>query len=155
MSDDGNLRPLFRAHIPHFFWTSIESGLTAAGISDSNYVARGGIEGWIEYKQTTGHAVTLKPEQIAWIERRVRCGVRAWIGVRRWHAGGPRRGAACDELWLVPGRLARAARLGGLRDPEVAAAAHKWAGGPARWDWCEVARLLCNPAQAKGTPRGP
>ncbi len=157
MSIDGGLRPLFRANMPQFMWTSIETGGTGKGISDSNYLAAGGVEGWIEYKITDGWAVTLEPEQIGFIERRVRLGGRTWIAVRRQTDGGPRSPSA-DELWLIPGVLARPARLGGLRCPEVQAACLRpvlgggatYDGGPARWDWADVARRLAG--KQKRTP---
>jgi hypothetical protein len=139
---DGDLRPLFRRWIPHFDWTSIESGTTGGGIPDSNACYRG-TELWIEYKQTAGHAVTLRPEQVGWIARRVRHGGRVWIAVRRRHDGGPRLGDSTDELWLLPGALATAAKAGGLRSPEVVARARVWRGGPGGgWDWRAIAAAL-------------
>ena len=140
---DGGLRKLFRANIPDVFWTSIESGQTGGGISDSNFLCEG-VEGWVEYKQTDGWAVTLKPEQVGWILRRVRCGGRALIAVRRWTDGGP-RSPACDELWLVPGRLAAEAKTGGLRHPVVTGEALRWRGGPSRWDWETVRAAVLGP----------
>ncbi len=138
---DGGLRSEFRKHLPQFDWVSIESNTGVRGIPDSNY-CRNGIEGWIEYKTTSGWAVTLAPEQIGWIARRVRCGGRVWIAVRRRHAGGPRLGPPVDELWLLPGELAVQARTGGLRPlsghPRVAS----YAGGPSRWNWAAVAARL-------------
>jgi len=88
---NGGLRQLFRAKLPGFDWVSIESGSTGGGIPDSNYCVRTnditGIEGWIEHKQTDGWAVTLRPEQVGWIARRVAlrrsgvgCGAAAYIG---------------------------------------------------------------------------
>lgn len=153
--DDG-LRRLFKTELEmlQFHMQSVETGGTGQGIPDTNFCAspnvnargpRGtsGIEGWIEYKATDGHAVTLRPEQIGWIERRVRCGGRVFIAVRRRHAGGVRLGTPVDELHLLPGHVARAARLGGLRDPEVLSARlGLWHGGPARWEWREVADAL-------------
>lgn len=145
MSIDDGLRPLFRKHIPHFHWQSIETGGTGRGVADSNFCAPGhpGDEGWIEYKATDAYGVTLEPEQIGWISARVRAGGRVWIGVRRRHGGGPRRGSPVDELWVFPGALCKVARLGGLRDPAVVAAAAVWHHGPtAGWDWRAVAALL-------------
>lgn len=146
MSDiDGGLRKIFRTHMPDIMWTSIESGSTGSGISDSNFLMKGGTEGWIEYKVTDGWAVTLKPEQIGWIERRVRYGGRVLIAVRRRTKGGPRSPAA-DELWVMPGGLARQARLGGLRDPAVARVARCLGiGGPARWDWAAARFAIGGP----------
>jgi hypothetical protein len=149
MNIDGGLRKIFRDHIPTFMWTSIETGGTGLGVADSHYLARpkapgaktSGTDGFIEYKQTSGWAVTLRTEQSAWLSQRVRYGGRAWIGVRRLTKGGPRSPAA-DELWLIPGRLSAEARAGGLQCPEVRAASCSWSGGPARWDWDAVARLL-------------
>ena len=153
MTIDGGLRPLFRQYLPEMMWTSIETGGTGRGISDSNFLSKTGEEGWIEFKQTHHHGVTLLPEQIAWIERRVRYGGRTFIAVRRHAKAGPRRGDAVDELWLLPGALARPARLGGLRDPAVAVAALCWPGGPARWDWPAVAAALVAPAGGHNAPK--
>lgn len=130
---DGGLRSLFRGCIPTFHWTSIETGGTAMGVADSNYLARGGIEGWIEFKRTqrpTGYSVKFQTGQAAWLHRRARLGGRAWLAVRRG-----------EELWMVPGAHALIVqrigleRLGGL-------AAGVWAGDPARWDWAAVADML-------------
>lgn len=144
MTVDAGLRPLFRQHLPQFDWQSVETGGTGRGCPDSNFCVRG-VEGWIEYKSTDGYEVSLRPEQIGWIARRVRHGGRVWIAVRRRNAGGPRRGPPCDELWLLPGGIAVQARQGGLRDPLVVRRAVVWRGGPGRWDWPAVAgRLLGN-----------
>lgn len=149
MSVDDGLRPLFRQHIPHFHWQSVETGGTGRGIPDSNFCAPPltplgpGYEGWLEYKSTDGWSVNLEPEQIGWISARVRAGGRVWIAVRRRHDGGPRKGKAVDELWVFPGRLCKRAKVGGLRDPEVVAQARVWHHGPtAGWDWRAVAALL-------------
>ena len=141
--DDG-LRRLFKTELEmlQFHCQSVETGGTGQGIPDTNFCCRG-VEGWIEYKATDGHAVTLRPEQIGWIERRVRCGGRVFIAVRRRHEGGARRGLPVDELHLIPGYAARQARLGGLRDPEVLSARlGLWQGGPSKWCWAEVAECL-------------
>lgn len=152
---DGGLRKLFREHIPQFDWCSIESGLTGGGIPDSNYCAPGnpGVEGWIEYKQTGGHAVTLKPEQVGWIARRSRYGGRVWIAVRQLAPAGPRREAR-DVLWLFPGSWAREAREHGLRGQWVVENALMWPNGPARWDWAVVAAVLAGRVPAR-TARQP
>lgn len=138
MKIDGGLRALFRANVPGD-WTSIESGSTSGGIPDSNYCIRG-TEGWVEYKRTGGHAVTLSPDQIGWISRRVRNGGRVWVAVRQQAAAGPRRRAR-DALWLIPGGLVKEAKAGGLRGP-WATQALVWHNGPSAWDWATVAARL-------------
>ncbi len=143
MTDDGGLRPMFRARLRQFAWTTVETGATQDGVSDSNYLSRGGIEGWIEFKQTSGWTPKIRPGQVGWILRRARYGGRSWIAVRRWCVQGPRREAA-DELWLVPGVYARELRAGGLRP--LREVVGTWPGGPARWDWDAVAALLVTPA---------
>jgi hypothetical protein len=137
---DGGLRALFRQNLPRFDWCSIESGTTGGGIPDSNYCALG-VEGWIEFKQTPGHAVTLRPEQVGWIMRRVRYGGRVWIAVRQQALAGPRRDAR-DVLWLISGRLAKEAKVGGLRGLEWHGDTLIEHGGPAQWDWDAVAATL-------------
>lgn len=144
---DGGLRQLFRQHLPQFDWCSIESGATGGGIPDMNYCTCTelhsdgyGKEGWLELKQTPGHRVTLRPEQVGWIARRVRAGGRVWIAVRQQAARGPRREAR-DALWLIPGADAKEALVGGLSGPG-AACWPQWRGGPARWDWPRIAEVL-------------
>lgn len=141
--DDG-LRPIFKSNLERmrFHCQSVETGGTGSGVPDTNY-CRDGVEGWIEYKATSGWTVDLRPEQIGWVERRVRCGGRVWIAVRRRHDGGPRRGPPCDELYMFPGALVRPARLEGLRSTRLAADLFgPLDGGPSRWDWDAVAALL-------------
>ncbi len=140
---DGGLRSLFRANLPQFDWCSVESGSTGGGIPDMNYCCDGD-EGWLELKQSPGHRVTLRPEQVGWISRRVRNGGRVWVAVRQLAPKGPRREAR-DVLWLVPGRHAKLALTGGLvalgRLP-VAEGVCCWHNGPARWDWTQIAAQL-------------
>lgn len=148
---DGGLRALFREHLPAFDWCSIESGSTGGGIPDSNYCVRTsgirdyGTEGWIEHKRADAWAVTLEPEQVGWIARRVRNGGRVHVAVRRRHQGGPRLGPPVDELHLFGGRWAKEAKAHGLRGPWALAhgAVHVWHGGPSKgWDWDAVAAAL-------------
>lgn len=108
-----------------------------------------GLEGWVECKATDGWSVSLTEHQSGWLFRRARLGGRAWIAVRRRHGGGPRRGPAVDELWMVPAALAREARREGLRSVMALDGTWRTCGGPARWDWPGVAaRLLALPPRA-------
>lgn len=144
MSVDDGLRPIFRSYlIPlGFDMQSVETGGTGRGIPDTNYCT-GGLEGWIEFKATSGWSVDLSPEQIGWIERRVRHGGRVWIAVRRRHEGGARRGGAVDELYLLPGKFVRDARLNGLRGANLGPhLMGPFEDGPSRWDWDTVAEAL-------------
>lgn len=134
MSVDDGLRALFRRHLPLVHWQSIESGSTGRGVPDSNYCYQG-CEGWIECKATKAYGVTLRPEQIGWIARRVRAGGRVHVAVRRRHGGGPRLGPPVDELWIFHGRYVKTAKLYGLRSPAMLGVCRVWHGGPARWDW--------------------
>ncbi len=138
MTNDGELRPLFRRHLPEFDWQSIETGLTGGGVPDSNF-CRSGVEGWVEHKQTAGWVCSLRPEQVGWIMRRVRNGGRVWVAVRRRAPEGPRR-ASADELWVVHGRYAVEAKAGGLRAVEPHA--QVWHNGPGAWDWRAIGKLL-------------
>jgi hypothetical protein len=115
----------------------IELGLIASGVPDMNYCV-GGVEGWIELKATEGVALTIRPGQVSWIERRVRAGGRVHVAVRRRRPGGPRRGEAIDELWLYHGSNVRLLEAKGLAIPPLG----RWGGGPSRWDWAEVRRVL-------------
>lgn len=137
---DGGLRALFRQYLPAFHWVSVETSGTGRGIPDSEYCSEG-CTGWIEFKVTDGFAVTLRPEQVAFLQRRGRAGGRVWVAVRRKHQGGPRKGHAVDELWLLRGSMAAQARDGGLvigADYVVAG----WCGGPSHWDWAQIAAIL-------------
>lgn len=140
---DGGLRQLFRDNLPQVHWQSVETGATGRGVPDSNGCWRGR-EFWVEFKQTEGFAVTLRPEQVAWLTRRARAGGRVFVAVRRRCTAGPRR-ARADELWLLAGSSAREAKVLGLRGlPEEApdAVLGSWGGGPSRWSWDEVLAVL-------------
>lgn len=142
---DGGLRKMFREKIPEFMWTSIETGGTGRGVPDAEYCSPEGVSGWIEFKQTKGSAIKIAPEQIAWHARRARMGGRSYVIVRRWALQGPRR-ASRDELWLLPGRSASKMFAGLqplLADPECLV----WVGGPARWDWGNLKKVLTSPCQ--------
>jgi hypothetical protein len=128
---DGGLRQLFRKHIKSAQWTSIESGQTERGIPDSEFCFPGGIQGWIEYKQTKGWVIPKTkswPFQVAWIDRRARLGGRVFIAVRR-----------IDELWLYRGKDAKGLKTGGLKAIRPMLREEGW---PGRWDWEAVERIL-------------
>ena len=158
MSDDGGLRRLFQDNIRPGHLQPVETGLISAGVPDMNYCCDG-VEGWVEMKQTRHWGVTLEPEQVSWLHRRARCGGRVFVAVRRWHAGGPRRGAPVDELWLLRGAYAPDLRALGLRwaaTPPSAALLGRWPGGPERWCWPEVRSLLVTtPVPARVPPWRP
>jgi hypothetical protein len=141
--DDGGLRAEFRAHLPQFDWNSVETGMIAAGVPDSNYCC-GGCEGWIEYKKTTGWTVPLRPAQVGWILRRARHGGRVTVALRQLASPGPRRDRR-DRLWLLAGGAARELRTLGIGDHvrlPVGTVLGCWDGGPAAWDWAAVSDLL-------------
>jgi hypothetical protein len=125
---DGELRRLFRRHLPTFDFVSIETGLTAAGVPDLNF-CRDGVEGWIECKRSDAWRVRIEAAQVGWAERRLIHGGRVFAAVRR------RR----EELWLYSGWALRP--LLSQRLDEVTPLGW-WAGGPGRWDWEEVSVLL-------------
>ena len=139
---DGGLRPLFHDKLRRgVHWQAIETGGTGQGIPDSNACIAGGIELWVEFKWTEAWAVGLTAEQSSWHQTRYMRGGRTFIAIRRQNEGGPRRGAAVDELWLAEGRLAPLLREGGLRAEGVDFLG-VWPGGPARWDWDAVRNHL-------------
>ena len=129
---DGNLRKIFRTKLnAGFHWQSIESPLTSGGIPDSNACCDGR-EFWVEFKKVKGWRVTMRPEQIGWLERRARVGGRCFIACRK-----------AGTLWLC--HAAPAARLlatCGLPSLPPAALAGQWEGGPARWEWLQIKALL-------------
>ncbi len=131
---------MFREWLPDLHWQSVETGGTGLGVPDSNYCGRG-VEGWIEFKQTAGFAVTLRPEQVGWLDRRARAGGLVHVGVRRWHDGGVRKGPAVDELWLLAGAAAKLMKGQGLRY-DARYIVGVWGGGPSGWDWPLIGRHL-------------
>lgn len=140
MTTDGGLRQLFHARLREgIHWQAIETGGTGRGIPDSNYCC-GGVEGWVEYKQTSAWSVGMRPEQVGWHLTRAQRGGRTFVAVRRQHDGGVRRGAAVDELWLFQGTaVSSLARSGLLSDDGLLG---RWSGGPSQWDWVQVRDLL-------------
>jgi hypothetical protein len=132
MKQDGELRLIFRRVFPTAQWTSVETGLTAGGVPDSEFCFPGGQQGWIEFKRTDAWAVRLRPAQVGWTERRVRLGGRVLIAVRRMCRGE-------DELHLLPGKAVCDLQDKGLRGAEHLGT---WAGGPSRWNWKEVGAFL-------------
>lgn len=144
---DGGLRGIFHDRLRvGIHWQAIETGEVVMGVPDSNFCCDG-VEGWVEYKQTDAWAVGIRPEQGAWLSTRHMRGGRTFVAVRRWHDGGPRKGAAVDELWLCSGQYARTLRHEGLQSNSVVWLG-VWSGGPARWDWDAVRRHLTGSARA-------
>jgi hypothetical protein len=133
---DGNLRAIFAKRIPEAHWQSVETWSTGRGVPDINYCLDG-IEGWIEAKRTATNAVGMRPEQVAWIEMRVRAGGRVFIAVRKMCEEGPRKGPAIDALYLFAGQHVRHLLLHGLPQD-----ARPWHGGPSKWDWELIRKTL-------------
>lgn len=154
---DGDLRKIFREHLPMVHWQSIETGMTGRGIPDTNGCYQG-TEFWVEFKQTRHWTVGLRPEQVAWISRRARAGGRVWVAVRRRPTpssrrqrvlvgrkdiGVPGRGApVADELWLLYGSAAKSLVDGGLRHAGPSSVAGTYYGGPGQWPWQTILGLL-------------
>lgn len=137
---DGNLRSLFRKHVPGH-WQSIETGGVGRGVPDSNYCISGK-EGWVEFKSCCANRVGLRAEQVAWIHRRSREGGTVWIAVRQSHSGGPRKGSACDKLYIVRGVDVVTLHQQGLPSTR----SYCWEGGPQGWDWGTIRKLLASDA---------
>lgn len=132
---DGGLSAIFRARLPEAHWQSVETAGTGRGVPDLNYCLRGA-EGWIENKRVKGWRIpSLRPEQVAWAEQRIRAGGRVFLAARK---GG--------SLWLWHGSAARALIDGGdvRRVPHLVFAL----GGPARWPWVSISAVLRSPAAA-------
>ena len=136
MARDGDLRQLFRKHLPKVFWTSCENFVVGRGTPDS-FGCYNGVSFWIEFKEAKHWAFVIRPEQIAWHLRLARNKGTSWIAVRR----------AKKELWLVPGAFAdKASPL----DPhpsisQFGVGPFRWDGSPARWDWDAVLRRIITP----------
>lgn len=136
---DGGLRQIFQKHLPKIHWQSIET-LIGRGTPDMNGCLSGQ-EFWIENKLTSGWAVNFEIGQVAWHERRLRAGGRTFVAVRRLANSGPRKGAACDELWLYRGQCIRQLEAEGLKETRLLATG-LWVGGPARWHWDTIGNIL-------------
>lgn len=137
---DGDLRKIFQKFIPQFHWQSVETWSTGQGVPDCNFCGFGK-EGWIEFKKTETHRVDISPEQVAWIERRIRCGGRCFVGIRRRHSGGPVKGIPVDELWLFSGKAIRALKFEKMTDVKFLLHGN-WSGGPTGWEWPSIRELL-------------
>lgn len=143
---DGGLRKLVRKNLPEFDWQGVETGGTGRGIPDDNF-CRQGVEGWVEHKLATGWKVDLRPEQVAWMERRRRAGGRVFILVRRTNVS-----AMCDDLYLFSGDDARRLKEFGLPRnlppndgaPHARPLAVCLSVGRSRWDWENIRHLLVN-----------
>lgn len=130
---DGGLRAIERKYLPELNWQAIETGFIAQGVPDMNYCFNGA-EGWVENKVAHGWVVsTLKPAQVGWALRRTRAGGRVFFAIRRAPKGD-------DELWVVPGKMARELIDFGLR--KIPPRYRFGAGGPGKWGWEEVKTLL-------------
>jgi len=120
-------------------WTTIETGRAQAGVPDTNYLTRDGVEGWVECKATAANMVKFESEQIGWLHRRARYGGRAFVAVRKQHAGGRRLGLSCDELHVVHCKWIMEFAAHGLAHRRVI---HVGSDGPARWDWEQLRHIL-------------
>lgn len=138
---DGELRSIFQHNIVDFHWQSVETWSTGQGVPDVNYCGYGK-EGWIEFKKTEAWMVDIRPEQVGWIERRIRNGGKVLIGVRRKHNGGKRIGDPTDELWLFKGMAARVLLKDRLTAVPSSFKLGSWPGGPSGWPWPEIIKIL-------------
>lgn len=132
METDGGLRRIFRERLRQVDFVSVEIGTTGRGVPDVNYCVDG-CEGWLEMKVTRGLRVRVSAEQVGWAERRMAHGGRVLVAVR-------------DDatLTMLLGSQLRDLRDHRLRDVESLG---RWGGGPARWDWRQVLRLLTMPVR--------
>lgn len=125
---DGELRSVFRKHLPRVGWTSIETAGTEPGVPDLNGCYEG-VEFWVENKKTDAWAVEVKPSQVGWHKLRQSKGGRTFFAVRRQR----------DELHLIHGRYADVLRHDGLRECPTLLLCE---GGPAAWDWAGILGVL-------------
>lgn len=134
MSKDDGLRGHFRTRMLGVHWQSIESAVTGGGIPDLNGCAEG-VDFWIECKKTDAWKPEIKPAQSAWAIARIRMGGRVLLATRKRHDGGPKKGPACDELWIHSGMFTGIVKAGGLT---AAPTLLVCSGGPGRWDWDQI-----------------
>src|SRR5262249_14213775 len=133
---DGGLRTIFRVKFKDWQWSSVETAGTASGVPDSEFCSPVGVQGWIEFKQTSINAVGLRPFQMAWLMQRHRYGGHAWIAVRRVPRSAREEGV--DDLWLMDASQAKALYEGGLEN----VSAWCWHGGPGAWNFGEIRNIL-------------
>lgn len=139
MASDGGLWDCIKSGMKDVHWVRVETWQTVAGVPDLNGCLNG-VEVWIENKFTDAWAVKIRPHQIGFMEKRRRHGGRTFLMIRRRHSGGPQKGPAVDELWLFNGNDARSVSEYGLdkcKPPLLMCS-----GGPAKWNWKEVRRLV-------------
>jgi len=122
---DGHLRRLFRRNLPEAQWTSIETGSTAAGVPDCEYIFPGGYQGWVEFKAARKDRVIIRSEQVGWLLTRSRMGGRCFIAVRRDR-----------ELMIYDGGQAAE-----LKDRGISRIGWRYYG-LTPWDWAAVKQLL-------------
>jgi hypothetical protein len=142
MPQDGGLRKLFQTKFSEAHWQSVETSGVGRGVPDSNYCFPVGIEGWVEFKQTGTDNAGLRPEQVGWISRRARRGGRVFVAIRQKHGGGPRKGVPADGLWLFHGAWVEDLHEKGIFGTAINCSCF-YEGGPAKWDWDAVRRVLC------------
>lgn len=141
---DGGLRKIFRQHLGHFHWQSVESLYTGNGTPDSNY-CWGGYEGWVEFKKTEANAIKFQTEQPGWHIRRARAGGRTFVAVRVLKKESARK-RATDALALYRGSDIEELRDYGLAGAPPLALEE---GGPAAWNWARIGTILTSgPDQA-------
>jgi hypothetical protein len=134
--DDG-LRALFMKNLKHSCqWSPIETGDIIGGVPDATFCFDGGIEGWVEFKATDSWRPVFRPHQVAWIDRRSRLGGRVWVATRRRVKKG-------DDLYLTPGYHVKELATQGFTD-NVLQDSYYLTGGPRKWHWREVRRVLCS-----------
>jgi hypothetical protein len=134
--NDGGLRVLFRKHLPQVHWTTIESRFTESGIPDLNGCLDG-VEFWLECKLARGWKIVVRPSQISWMSRRIRCGGRCFVAVRR-------KTKSADEFWLFHGADILTLRTQGIAHvtPIIV-----WGDGPTRWPWGSIGAALVQVGQ--------
>jgi hypothetical protein len=131
---DGGLRTLFRKHLPHEWdMQAIETGGTGRGIPDLNMCHPDHGEVWVEFKQTSAHATHIRPEQVAWAERRARFGGRVFLVVRRVHSL-----TKADQIYIYSAADFRHVAISGTHHPPI----YMSEGGPSRWSWTKISAIL-------------
>lgn len=133
---DGGLRREFhrRREFNDFHWQAIETGMVGSGVPDSNYCVLGYGDGWIEFKKISrGHIVSVRKEQVAWIEQGLRFGRRIHVAVRDM------RDPNEDLLLIYHGSSIRALKTGRFlhANPLLLTG-----GGPSRWNWKSVREII-------------
>ena len=136
MSTDGGLYQLMKKKI-RADWVRTESTM-GEGVPDAN-VCLEGCDTWIEFKQTTGWKVGVRPSQVAWAKRRISHGGRVLFMVRQQNTV---IADSRDVLWVIKGEGAETLATDGLKYFPSPMLLLVNENGPRKWEWDLINAIL-------------